>query len=143
MACSHKPASFRIKADDFSSKKKYSEAIQAYWDHINQRLAVQSKPDWENPYIYLLDIGDLYLEQNKVDQAMEAYLGAEKQGVKDGYINDRLRFVASWYEEHGELEKAIQHLKKYRERDELLFDLMLNRLARKLVDSEDLTPSQP
>jgi tetratricopeptide (TPR) repeat protein len=117
--------------------KKYEEAIAAYREHIAERAAVSDRPEWENPYIYLLDIGDIYLQQGNVEQALTTYESAAEHDVKAGYVNDRLRYIASWYEEHGELEKAIEHLQKYRERDELLFDLMLNRLARQLVAREE------
>lgn len=129
----------RSIASELSEQKRYDEAIQTYHEHIAKRLAVEERPDWENPYIYLLDIGDIYLEQGKVPEAISWYEEAEKRSVKQGYVNDRYRFVASWYEERGELEKAIEHLKKYRERDRLLFDMMLDRLAKALVKREDGT----
>lgn len=127
----------RQKADAYSQEKKYEEAISAYREHIAQRAAVVDRPEWENPYIYLLDIGDIYLEMGDVERALATYESAATHDVKAGYVNDRLRYIATWYEEQGNLDKAIEHLQTYRERDELLFDLMLNRLARKLVAREE------
>ena len=89
----------RLRADKLSKEKKYEEAVKAYWDHINFRLSVKDRPVWENPYIYLLDIGDLYLEKGDVEQALYHYELAEKKRVKQAYVNDRYRYVASWYEE--------------------------------------------
>lgn len=129
--------SMKQKADELSINKEYEQAIQAYQDHIKQRASIPNKPDWENPYIYLLDIGDIYLEMGMVEKALESYERAAQHDVKQGYVNDRLRYIATWYEEQGEIESAIEHLQKYREKDELLFDLMLNRLARKLVALEE------
>ncbi len=127
----------RQSADNFVKEKRYNEAIESYWQHINERLAVKSKPDWENPYIYLLDIGDIHLQQGQVNEALHFYEMAQQKGVKAAYVNDRYREVARWYESQGQLEAAIEHLKKYRESDEFLIDLMLDRLARKLVESQD------
>ena len=91
----------------------------------------------ENPYLYLLDIGDIYLEQGQVEQALKEYELAEKNKVKQGYVNDRYRNVASWYEKKGELRKALEVLKKYRKKDVILFDLMLDRIAKKIVEIEE------
>ena len=129
--------SMKQKADQLSKEKEYDKAISAYWEHIKNRERVPNRPEWENPYIYLLDIGDTYLEMNNVEEALKTYELAASHQVKDGYVNDRLRNIATWHENRGELDKAIEHLQKYRERDELLFDLMLNRLARKLVAEEE------
>ncbi|MCB0336001.1 MAG: tetratricopeptide repeat protein [Bdellovibrionales bacterium] len=142
--------SMRERASSLRKNKDYENAIAAYQKHIQARLAVSDKPEWENPYIYYLDIGDIYLEQSKLKQALEYYELAEKQGVKPGYVNDRYRFVARWLEDRGQLAEAIAHLEKYREKDPMLFDLVLDRLARKLVaepsqarpaGNPELTPS--
>lgn len=141
-ACNFKPTeSNRAQAVSLSQQKQYDQAVAAYWQHIESRLAVKNRPDWENPYIYLLDIGDIYLEQDQVAKALESYLEAEQHGVKAEYVADRMRHVARWYEARGLLREAIEHLKKHRQRDEVLFDLMLTRLARQLVEQEDLTES--
>lgn len=129
--------SMREQADTLSKRQQYDEAIEAYWKHIRLREGVENKPDWENPYIYLLDIGDIYLAMSNFEKALETFELAETKGVKPGYVNDRLRYVGTLYEEQGELHKAIEHLQKYRDRDEILFDLMLNRLARQIVTQEE------
>ena len=129
--------SSRARADRLSKEKKYQEAIDEYWRHIEDRLAVSERPNWENPYLYLLDIGDLYIEQGNVGEALRYYELAEEKHVKQGYVNDRYRGVAAWYESRGRLRDAIEHLEKYQDKDPLLFDLMLDRLSRELVEQEE------
>lgn len=128
--------SSRAKADRHLKEKKYEEAIAEYQAHIEARLAVRDRPAWENPYLYLLDIGDVYLEQGNVDEALRQYEAAEAHGVKQGYVNDRYRQIANWYESRGEYEKALHHLEKYREKDAVIFDMMLDRVARKAVQEQ-------
>jgi tetratricopeptide (TPR) repeat protein len=136
-ACAwNKKSDSKKEAEILSENNKYSEAINEYQKHIEDRLKVKGRPEWENPYIYYLDIGDLLLKQGLVDRAVKKYMEADEKGINPAWVNDRLRQVASWYEERGMLNDAIDHLKKYRHRDELLFDLMLNRLAKQLVENE-------
>jgi tetratricopeptide (TPR) repeat protein len=129
--------SYKQQADELRKSEEYDEAISAYKKHINHRLKVNPRPDWDNPYIYLLDIGDIYLEQGQVEKALKQYEEAEEKGVKQAYCNDRYRAVALYYEERGELKKSLKILEKYREKDTFLIDLMLDRLARKLIAAED------
>ncbi len=127
----------RQKAAQLNQDKKYEEAITEYKKHIEARLAVKDRPEWENPYIYYLDIGDIYLEQDDLEKAMSYYKLAEINGVKQDYVNDRFRQVANWYESKGELEKALKHLEQYQDRDPILFDLMLDRIARKIAEEQN------
>ena len=132
-SCTTNPSVHYDKAKEAKDKKEYENAIYEYWNHINKRLAIKNRPDWENPYIYLLDIGDIYVEQGDIANATKYYEMAEEKGVKQGFVNDRYRFIASWYEEKGELDKAIEQLKKYQDRDPELFNLMLDRIAKDIV----------
>lgn len=125
------------KADRLRKTENYQSAIDSYYQHIQDRLAYEKRPDWENPYIYLLDIGDIYLEQDDLKKALEIYEHAEKEGVKQAYCNDRYRAVALWHEQRGELKESLEILRHYREKDPFLMDLMLDRLARQLVAQED------
>ncbi len=125
-------------AEELLRQKKYDEACQAYLDHINQRLALTDRPEWENPYFYYLLIGDVRLRQENVTASLAAYDFAEKMKVEPQLTSDRYRYVASWHEKKGELKSAIAVLVKYRDRDPLLFDAMLDRLAKELTMKEDL-----
>ena len=129
--------SYKQQADELRKSEDYDEAIRAYKKHIEHRLKINPRPDWDNPYIYLLDIGDIYLQQGQVEEALAEYERAEKKGVKQAYCNDRYRAVALYYEERGELKKSLEILQKYRDKDTFLIDLMLDRLARKLIAAED------
>jgi tetratricopeptide (TPR) repeat protein len=125
-----------LEAEELSAEGKHDEAIAAYQEHIANRLEVADRPEWENPYFYLLNVGDIELSRGNVDKALVAYEEAERQKVELTLVADRYREVASWYEEHGQLEKALEILTTYREKDPLIFDSMLDRVARELTERE-------
>jgi tetratricopeptide (TPR) repeat protein len=125
---------FRHTAEELREQGHFDESSTAYFRHIESRLQVPDRPEWENPYIYLLDIGDNHLAKGDVEEALRYYEKADAQGVDASYTTDRIRGVASWYEERGELKQAIALLKRYRERDELLIDMILDRLSRQLAE---------
>jgi len=127
----------RSIASELSKEHRYKEAIEAYKRHISSRLADENRPKWENPYIYLLDIGDIYLEQGDVKAAINNYDLAKQNKVPKRYINDRYRNIATWYEKQGKRQEALKHLEANRERDPLLFDLMLDRISREMIAEED------
>jgi len=126
----------RETADQLSGQGKYEEAVAAYLRHIKQRLSVKERPKWENPYIYFLDIGDIYLEQGNVTEALRYYQMAEDKGVKPGYVNDRYRYVASWYENQNKLKEALEHLNRFASKDPFLFGIMQDRIAKRIVAQE-------
>ena len=124
------------EAEELTSEGKPDETIAAYREHISERLANSDRPEWENPYFYLLNIGDIELHRGNVDAALAVYEEAEREKVELPLVADRYRAVAVWYEEHGQLQKAFEVLTKYREKDPLIFDSMLDRVARELTKSE-------
>ncbi|MEY4667516.1 MAG: hypothetical protein RL518_215 [Pseudomonadota bacterium] len=125
-----------LEAEQLHGEGRHDEAIAAYQEHIANRLAVPDRPDWENPHFYLLNVGDIELSRGNVERALSAYEEAEREKVELPLVADRYRAVASWYEEHGQLEQALEILTKYRERDPLIFDSMLDRVARELTETE-------
>ena len=125
------------QAEELTQQKKYSEAIQAYELHIAERLNDKDRYDWENPYFYLLRVGDILLTNDQPSEALEVYLRAESQAVETTLISDRLRALARWYEAQNRLEDAFNILTKHRDRDPLLFDSMLDRIGRALTEKED------
>ncbi|MBX7143246.1 MAG: hypothetical protein K1X79_02230 [Oligoflexia bacterium] len=129
------------RAEELSRQEKYDEAIAEYREHMKLRLSLEKRPDWENPYLYLLMIGDIQLARQQIDAALATFELAEKNHVDNNLISDRYRAVASWYEKHDQLNLAIDTLKRYRDRDPLLFDSMLDRLAKELVHRENLQAS--
>jgi tetratricopeptide (TPR) repeat protein len=134
--CQMSASHYRQTAEEFRSEGRYKESNEAYLRHIESRLLVPDRPEWENPYIYLLDIGDNHLAEGDVREALRFYEKADGEGVDESYITDRIRGVSTWYEERGQLREAIALLKRYRERDELLIDMILDRLSRQLAEQE-------
>jgi tetratricopeptide (TPR) repeat protein len=125
------------QAEDLTQKQQYDEAIATYRLHISERLQDPSRLNWENPYFYLLRVGDIYLSQDKPQEALSAYIRAENEGVETTLISDRLRSLARWYEQHKQLDKAFTILAEHRSRDPLLFDSMLDRISRALTKKEN------
>lgn len=125
------------RADELSREGRYEEAIATYRKHMDYRLTVTNRPAWENPYFYLLLIGDEYLHRGEPTKALEQYEEAERKEVHPTLISDRYRAIARWYEEHGELQRALDILKQFRDRDSLLFDAMADRVARALTEQEN------
>jgi tetratricopeptide (TPR) repeat protein len=133
-------ASALTQAEEFSGNGEFERSISAYEEHIKTRLD-STKPEWENPFFYYLKIGDIYLRQNQPDKAISAYLTAKQKGIDKLMISDRLRALASWYEKNKQLEQALKLLTTHSELDPILFNAMLDRIARKLSDQEQTVTS--
>jgi hypothetical protein len=129
-------------AEELLRQEKYDEAINLYKKHMENRLAVKNRPTWENPYFYYLLIGDIELRRSNVNAALENYKLAQAKGIHLGLISDRMRYIASWYEEKNEHEEAIAILKANRDLDPLLFDAMLDRISKDLVQKQDQQKNQ-
>lgn len=127
------------RAEELARQNKMDEAIDEYRLHMRERLALNDRPQWENPYLYLLLIGDLYLAKADLSKAQESYSLAELNKVDAHLISDRFRALASWHEKRGDLEAAIAVLTTHRQRDPLLFDAMLDRISKELVKREQTT----
>lgn len=125
------------KAEEYSRQGDYDQAIDAYRRHIQERLEVQPRPEWENPYFYLVLIGDIELGRDRPAEALSAYQEAEKRGVDMYLIADRIRSLAGWYEKNDQLDAAIGLLNNYRDKDSLMIDAMLDRLSKELTRRED------
>ncbi len=124
------------RAEQLTEGGRYPEAIDTYRNHIQERLDQSARPDWENPYFYLLRIVDLQLKQERPQDALRTCLEAERQGVETSLTSDRYRAIATWYEQRGDLSAAFEVLKSHRDKDPLLFDAMLDRIARAITASE-------
>lgn len=124
------------RAEEATRKEDFDSAITFYQRHIDYRLAAKERPEWENPYFYLLLIGDLHLRANDPGAALESYQEAELREVETELVSDRYRTIASWYEQKGDLAQAMNILQEFRDRDDLLFDAMLDRVARKITEQE-------
>ena len=131
------------RAEESLREGKYDAAVEAYQSHMQERLSHTNRPEWENPYFYELLIGDVYLSQGKVPEALSHFEIAESKGIHTSLVSDRYRSVATWYENRGELKKSFDILVKYRDRDSLLFDSMLDRIARTLTAQETSNTAPP
>ena len=136
-----------IEAYDLVTRSRYAqklneagrkdEAIAQYQLHIQERLHDPARPVDENPYFYQILIGDIYLDLNHPDKAEDSYSVAWREKVANTFIIDRMRRLGAWYENHGKLETAREVLKRYRNLDTLLFDFDIDRISKKIVDSEN------
>ena len=124
-------------AEEYEKENRYQDAIAEYRYHIDSRLAARKKPSWENPYFYLLKIGDIYLQLGDTSSALTSYLEAEQNQVEPELVSDRLRRIARWYEDRQEYDKAIEILITYKDRDPLLFELILDHVAKKAVMEDE------
>ena len=128
------------QAEEATRRESWEEAIASYRSHMERRLLVTKRPDWENPWFYLLMIGDIELGREQPTEAVQTYQEAFDRGIEKGLVSDRIRLVATWYEQRGQLAQAIELLSRHREKDELLFDIMLDRISRELTSREDTLP---
>jgi tetratricopeptide (TPR) repeat protein len=133
------------RAESFKREGRLDDAIEAFRDHMKNRLRIEDRPDWENPYLYLLTIGDLYLQKGEEETALAHYSEALEHGVESSLVADRYRNVARLYEASGRLEDAVSVLKDHRDLDPLLFDGMLDRISKRIVAEEErgVMPSLP
>jgi len=125
------------EAEEASRSNDYDGAIEAYKRHIALRLQAENRPDWENPHFYLIIIGDIYLRQNRLAEALASYDQAATKGVDQLMVGDRYRALSTWYEKHGDLRQAMEILQKHRDIDPLLMDATLDRLAKSLSQHEE------
>jgi len=136
LSCSPLTTTRVERAERLSEEGRFEEAIETYHRHIQERQSVADRPDWENPHFYLLQIADLQLRMSQPDKALQTCREAEKAGVDPALVADRYRTIANWYEERGDMQAAFDILKRYRDRDPLLFEAMLDRVGRALTAAE-------
>lgn len=127
------------EAEEATRQGDITRAIESYQRHIAHRLTITDRPAWENPSFYELMIGDLELRRGDIAAALQAFERAERAGIDAGLVSDRYRAVGSWLEQQQRPNEALALLKKYRERDPLLFDAMLDRIAKEVTHREEFT----
>lgn len=125
------------EAEELSRQKKYLEAISAYREHMQDRLKLSDRPEWENPYFYLILIGDIELGTDRPEDALASFLEAQAKEVDSYLVSDRVRSVARWYEERGQIEKALEILLAHRANDPFMYEAMLDRLNKAITLKED------
>ncbi len=137
------PGDTVMQADSDLERGLYEEALEGYRSHRDERLAATDRPEWENPHFYTLLMGDVELRRNRPSIASDFYKEADLHGVSSGLVLDRYRSLAAWYMAHDELDKAMEILKAHRARDPLLFDAMLDKVAKELTEREERRRSSP
>lgn len=125
------------RAAQLRQQGKYEESIEQYRLHMEQRKNDPNRPQDENPSFYELLIGDVFLDAGNPKEAEESYLRASSQNVHGDLVNFKFRHLGQWYESQGNLGKAIEILKKYRDRDPLMFDYDIDRLHKAMLKQED------
>ena len=125
------------RAAQLRTEKRYDEAIAEYRIHMEERRRDSHRPPEENPSFYELLIGDTYAEAGRTEEAEAAYTRAVDEGVHVELVNFKLRHLAQALEEKGKLQEAIDFLKKYRDRDPVMFDYDIDRLHKKIVAQEE------
>ncbi len=124
------------RAEELTRQNDLDGAISEYQAHMTYRLSLEKRPNWENPYFYLLLVGDLKLKQAKPEEALKFYAEAQDKGIDKSLISDRYRMVGYWYEEQGDLQKALEFLERNKELDPMLFNPALDRIAKAIVEKE-------
>lgn len=121
----------------FRSEGRYEEAIKEYLFHIEARRNASRQAVNENPDFYLLIIGDIYLDMDRPEDAEQSYLAARDRGVENSFLADRFRRLSRYFENLNKIDQAIEVLRKYRIHDPMLYDVIIDRLHKKAVYSED------
>jgi hypothetical protein len=126
----------RRKAEQLETENNLEAAIDQYLLHIEQRRGDSSRPESENPSFYYILIADLYIRLERPKEALSYILRAKEDGVMKEFVIDRMRQVSAYHENAGAFSVAIQLLTEYRSLDPLLFDWDIDRLHKKLVQSD-------
>ena len=117
-------------ADLREASQDYQGALQALEQYLMKPPS--DRTEW-NPFFYALKAGDLALELEAPEQAMDYYVLAYAQGLSVAHLSDRIRLVARWHEERGEPHCALQLVDRYQRLDPLLFHLVADRLSRQML----------
>jgi tetratricopeptide (TPR) repeat protein len=121
-----------VLAKEAVDKKYFLDAIELYHQHIKERLRDDNRESWENPYFYLLLIGDIYVEIGDFKSALDSYEEAKNNQVDKQLYLDRIRFIAEKLEEKGEIQSAFDLLNNHLSEDPLIINELLDKLSRKL-----------
>lgn len=125
------------RAEVAMEQGRYDEALESYRAHRDERLAAADRPDWENPHFYTLLMGDVELRRGNPEAALKLYTQADQEHLSPSLIDDRYRAVATWHLQSEQFDKALEILKAHRARDPLLFDAMLDKVAKRMTKNED------
>lgn len=139
LGCVHVGSSSDLiaQADSDLEHGRYEEALEGYRRHRDERLTATDRPEWENPHFYTLLMGDVELRRGDPEAALRLYTQADQEQLLSSLVADRYRALAVWHLDHGQFDKALDVLKAHRTRDPLLFDAMLDRVAKQMTRQEE------
>ena len=140
-SCSTNFRYYLDKAEAAKERQNYSSAIQFYKEHIEFREKDRKAPK-ENPYFYLLMIGDLYLKNEDPLNAEKTFVEAIEKDVSKPLCAERIRMIAKYYSENNSYEEAFKLLEFHRELDPLLFDLDKDNLHKEFIALNQETNQQ-
>jgi len=130
------------KAEAAQKEGDCDKAIEYYQLHIESRIEEDKKADKENPWFYLVKIGDCQLQQGKEEDALNTYLEAKSKKVYPDLIADRLMKIVDVRIKNKRYEQAVALLKNHREIDELKFDSRIDEIHKEVVANEEF-PVKP
>jgi tetratricopeptide (TPR) repeat protein len=124
-------------AENLHEKGFNEDAIKEYQKHIEYRLT--KNPDFkiENPYFYQILIGNIYLELNELDSALNAFKIAKEHQVDKALVVDGILQITKALIQGNKLEEAMKLVNDYRALDPLLFDVERDRIHRNMIYNED------
>ena len=133
------------RAEQAQEAGNCEKAINLYNKHIEDRITQENKAEKENPWFYLIKIGDCQFEQNKETEALNTYLEAKSKKVYPDLIADRIMKVVDMRVKQKRYDDAINLLKDHREIDELKFDSRIDEIHKEIVVNEEfpIIPAQP
>jgi len=103
---------------------------------MDERIRTEGRLAGENPYFYLILIGDLHLDLDEPKKALQNYLEAHSRSVAHELVVSRIRRVALYYSERSNYAAALNLLATFRELDAEIFDATIDRIHRESVKSE-------
>ena len=136
----NKPSGFSSLAKQADQARKAGDcdkAIPLYREHLHRRLKDSKRPKSENPWFYLILIGDCLVDQDKEDVAVSVYLEAKEKKVLPELVADRFIRISERMTSNNRFSEAMRFLKKHREIDELLFDARIDEIHKRMVAMEE------
>ncbi|MBL7661671.1 tetratricopeptide repeat protein [bacterium] len=125
----------------YEQQGDYEKARAYYRTHMERRLRDKKRPAEENPYYYLITIGDLYRKEKQYERALGSYDEARANQVPAEPLIFRYRDIASDMQQEGKYDEAIDLLTIYHDLDPLLFDVDIDRVHKAMLAAEDRNKS--
>jgi len=119
-----------LQAQTLIKNGEIDQGIILYQEHMLERLKNPWRPDSENPYFYLILIGDAEKDRKNYEKAIEYYKEALSHRVADDLILSRMREVAFELFHTGQEDPAIELLQSFHKLDPLFIDGTIDELNK-------------